>query len=285
MYISNLIAIVSTLAGGFTTDMTTYLTFHFINSASSPINWMANSPYSLEFFSPRYRRIGIAFKDIPIQLYFFTVIAHFTRDWFSLHLAVGIFCCVALPFWFVLPESPRWLAGNGRLDEAEKVLLRIGEVNGRELSKEQKFEISEILADVDLSMDKEVLNPLNMFSRAYLRRTLILSLSWIMISIGFYSLTYSATALHGDIILNFLYATMADTPVFLCIFLLVDRVGRPKTMAISTFVLGASCIVLALIPKSYTNVVLIFYLLGPYFLTYKASMYAHVNRLILKNSF
>ena len=262
MYTSIVIAIVSTLAGGFSSDMTTYLVFHFIKSVSLPISWMANSPYSLEFFSPRYRRIAIAFKDIPTHFYFFTVIAHFTRDWSSLHIVSAIFCCVALPFWFILPESPRWLAGNGRLDEAEKVLLRIGEVNGKELSKEQKFEVREILANVDRNMDKETLNPLNMFSRLYLKRTLILCLSWITVSLGFYSLTFNATSLHGDIILNFLYATMADTPVFLFVFFLVDRVGRPKTLAVATFVLGASCIVLALIPKTYTNIVLTFYLLG-----------------------
>jgi len=33
-------------------------------------------------------------------------------------------------FWFFLPESPRWLIGQGRFDEAKKVLAMACRMNG-----------------------------------------------------------------------------------------------------------------------------------------------------------
>ena len=36
--------------------------------------------------------------------------------------------------WPFVPESPRWLAQNGKKEEALKLLLKIADTNGRKLS-------------------------------------------------------------------------------------------------------------------------------------------------------
>jgi hypothetical protein len=50
-------------------------------------------------------------------------VLYFCRHWTDLHLCVGILCCIGLPTWFFIPESPRWLAGNKKKEEAEEVFL------------------------------------------------------------------------------------------------------------------------------------------------------------------
>ena len=48
------------------------------------------------------------------------------------------------------------------------------------------------------------LNPLDMFRREHIIKTMILLLCWNTTVISFYALTLNSTKLHGDSVLNFL---------------------------------------------------------------------------------
>ena len=48
--------------------------------------------------------------------------------------------------------------------------------------------------------------------------------------------------LAGDPILNFVLATVADSPVCLFLFLTLDRIGRRFTICLTHVTLGLSCI-------------------------------------------
>lgn len=64
--------------------------------------------------------------DFPIALYIFCAILYFTRDWQTLHFAVGTACAFGLPLLvFVIPESPRWLVMHNKKDEAIKIFLQV----------------------------------------------------------------------------------------------------------------------------------------------------------------
>ena len=47
----------------------------------------------------------------------------------------------------IIPDSVRWLSLNGRHLEAEKILLKMAEQNGRVVTPEQKEVISKVLKD------------------------------------------------------------------------------------------------------------------------------------------
>ena len=55
--------------------------------------------------------------------YLMLLIVHLNRNWQNLHICMGLICLLGLPVWFFVPESPRWLAGNNKKEEAEKVFL------------------------------------------------------------------------------------------------------------------------------------------------------------------
>ncbi|CAA9996793.1 unnamed protein product, partial [Nesidiocoris tenuis] len=61
------------------------------------------------------------------------VIAYLVRDWRQLALATSVPFLTFFLYWWVLPESPRWLLARGRFDEAEKILKTMARVNGRSL--------------------------------------------------------------------------------------------------------------------------------------------------------
>ena len=140
-------------------------------------------------------------------------------------------------------------------------MLEIAKTNKRELNKDQRKEISDILAKVEMETEPN-LNPLDMFKQGYLIKTLILIFSWVTVCVGYYALSLSATKLAGDIVLNYLYGVIADTPVFLLIYFVIDGIGRRFTLAAAQLALGLGCTILAFIPKDQEVLILILYLIG-----------------------
>ena len=57
------------------------------------------------------------------------LLAYYVPEWSWLHLTISLPILLFLPVTCILPESPRWLLAQGRLDEAEDVLDRALEIN------------------------------------------------------------------------------------------------------------------------------------------------------------
>ena len=47
------------------------------------------------------------------------------RDYVWMHVWSAVVASVAVPAWFFVPESPRWLACNKRVVEAEDIIMVI----------------------------------------------------------------------------------------------------------------------------------------------------------------
>ena len=63
------------------------------------------------------------------------------RTWTGIHIWVGVVTGLILPMYFLIPESVRWLAQNGKQDEAMDALLRIAKINGKSLSTDDKTKV------------------------------------------------------------------------------------------------------------------------------------------------
>ncbi|XP_053637548.1 steroid transmembrane transporter SLC22A24 isoform X3 [Cherax quadricarinatus] len=64
-------------------------------------------------------------------------IAFFIRTWRYLELAIGLSSFILVTYYWILPESPRWLASQGRVDEALKILKNIARTNGKKLASDE----------------------------------------------------------------------------------------------------------------------------------------------------
>ena len=91
---------------------------HFIMMSCLPVMWVNGSVYSNEMFDPKWRIMNIAFNLIPIISYAFGLIVYLNRTWTGIHVSCGVISAITLLVWFMVPESPRWLAQNGHENEA-----------------------------------------------------------------------------------------------------------------------------------------------------------------------
>ena len=76
------------------------------------------------------------------------LLAFALRHWQHQHIALGAFGVLTFLVCLILPESPRWLAQVGRVEEANELMLKIADVNKRPLSVEDRNMISTFLRQV-----------------------------------------------------------------------------------------------------------------------------------------
>ena len=125
------------------------------------------------------------------------------------------------------------------------------------------------------------LYPWHMFTGGKATKTLILIFAWITSCISFYALSLNSADLKGNIFESFFYArSSAWGTIFVYLTLLTMgnyiqnwNWGRTKSLILSHFVLGCSCIILAYIPKKNEKAVLGVYMIG--------SIFASVSKYIM----
>ena len=100
-----------------------------------PIIWVNYYAYIMELFTPRLRYIFPVIFSMPFDFYILLMIAYLNRTWTGIHNWVGITLALLLPLYWVLPESPRWLAQNQREEEAIEVFLNMAKLNQQKLNE------------------------------------------------------------------------------------------------------------------------------------------------------
>ena len=76
------------------------------------------------------------------------LLAFAVRHWQHQHLVLGAIGVLTFLVCLALPESPRWLAQVGRVEEAHELMVKIARVNKKQLSVEDSELISTFLRQV-----------------------------------------------------------------------------------------------------------------------------------------
>merc|ERR1712241_406954 len=269
---AHLVMIPVVMFAGYAPNYETYATLRFVSATCLPIMWISGHVLTLELFGKEFRKSIAMVKDFfaPMSELVLVIIIYTTRHWTYIHLWAGVACLLPLPLYFIVTESPRWLATNGKIKEAEEILTNIGIRNGKEITENQKIVIRKTLMNIQKEANgeegKEDLNPLDMMRPTHYRKTLILLLNWVTIVVGVYTLSLNATKLSGDLFLNYSLAVLAGSlPGTFALLLTLRFFGRRFNLFYTQFILGICCVVLAFLPKSYNTALVVFYLIGKCF--------------------
>ncbi|MDO8955152.1 MAG: MFS transporter [Gammaproteobacteria bacterium] len=176
-------------------------------------------------------------------------------------LGVAVFpAIIILLFRLTLPESPRWLIHKGRHEEASLVASKM---TGKTINIEA-VQVSNKSSFMDL------------FSRRYIKRTVLTSLSWFLMDIAFYGVGFftmiilatMAFTTQGNFMARATTATHggAFVDIFLVVgiiiaILLIDKWGRVKLQALGFFGMAIGLFILAassLVPDSTFHLTLVF---------------------------
>ncbi|XP_037673593.1 solute carrier family 22 member 3-like [Choloepus didactylus] len=120
----------------FAPNFPVFVIFSFLQGVFGKGTWMTCYVIVTEIVGSKQRRI----VGIVIQM-FFTLgiiilpgIAYFIPNWQGIQLAITLPNFLFLLYYWVVPESPRWLITRKRGDKALNILRSIAKCNGRYLS-------------------------------------------------------------------------------------------------------------------------------------------------------
>lgn len=217
----------------------------------------------------------------PLGLIVMSGIAYLIRNWRILQLV--LFCPLVLLlgiFYWILPESARWLLTQGKKEQAIKEIQRAAKVNKRNIS-------DELLNKLDGECSSKGGKILDIFAIPYLRkRVAIMSLVWFGTSLMYYGLSLNVGNFGLDIYLTQFIFGMVELPARLGCLPLIQYFGRRVCQASFLLFGGAACLGILAVPRDLPVVITVIAVLGKFAATacfslvyiYTAEIYPTVLR-------
>ncbi|KAI4893739.1 hypothetical protein NFI96_026668 [Prochilodus magdalenae] len=221
-----------------------------------------------EILSPATRvvfcSLGV-FMGSGIGQLFLPLAAYFIRSWRWLVLTNALTGILYIPLWWFIPESPRWLLSQGRIDEAEAILKQAAHKN--------KVSVPEVIfapAEIEEAVAKtkkkysifDILRSCNTVTMC-----IICSLLWMVITMSYYGLILNTSNLHGDPFLNYFISSVVELPAYVIAWLLLKYLSRRFCQS-STLLLGGVIILFVqLVPKDLPELAIFLEMVGKFSIT------------------
>lgn len=217
----------------------------------------------MEYVDPSKRVMGTSIINsfYTIGLASLGGVAYATREWRMLLWVIYAPCIIFVSYFWILPESTRWLVTMGKLKKARRNILQAGRWNKTEFSEsaqrmlqhgeEEFMELHPKVLVVEepnskLETDRGSSYPLLQAIRNHviLRRVLILSFCWATNTFVYYGLSIYSVSFGGDKYINYVSSSLIELPSVLICYLLVDTkiFGRKRALMGTLFVSGVACI-------------------------------------------
>jgi len=183
------------------------------------------------------------------------------RDWRWLNGVAGLLNLLLIPSIWLVPESPRWLAVQGRFEEAAEILKKAAKLNNTKLMEDER--LYQIMQDIQKdsaksnveSNDKNqisiIISELGLLvsTGGLLRRTLSLWGIFTVVSMVYYGLSLSGVKFSDDPYVFMALSGLVELPAYTLNAPLVAKFGRRLPSAGCFFVCAAALAILPLLSK------------------------------------
>lgn len=186
-----------------------------------------------------------------LGLILLSLVTYLLRDWRSLALATSLPFFFYYFYWFVLPESPRWLLMREKLEEANKVLKTIARINGKELPEEYTIKLQrQVIQQKEKGMSQAKSVSVFALCRTPNMRlkTCLITLNWCASEMVYVGLSYYGPAIGDNQYMSFFLSSAVEIPSYVVCWVLMDRIGRRWPLCLSMVISGIFCMVTVLLP-------------------------------------
>ncbi|XP_014670267.1 PREDICTED: organic cation transporter protein-like, partial [Priapulus caudatus] len=248
LFVALVLMVASGVGSPFTTNIYAYTAVRFLVGMGCSMFAVAFI-LGVEMCGPSKRLLAGMLGMYWFALSYLTLagVAYFFRDWKQLSLIISCPAAIFFGFWWLIPESVRWLISQGRMEEAEAIVRKVAVVNRVRLP-DSLFDSLEEETERDHMKHKDTI--LDLFrSRVILLRTIALGYVWFVNSLVYYGLSLNTNGLGGDPYVDFILIGAVEIPSYTFCLLTLDRLGRRPVLCLIMLLGGAACILVGFIPE------------------------------------
>lgn len=212
------------------------------------------------------------------------LVAWMTKDWVYLQIIVSAPAILFLFYYWMIPESVRWLLANEKNRKAKAVIYKVAEVNKVVLSDHVKDSFKEDSLLTGKNEDEVKFLPIlkdMLKSKKIIFRFLIVYYIWCVMAFVFYGLSVNATSISGDKYINFALVSLIEIPGYTLAWICIKKVGRRLSLIGSLLLSGLTCTVSIFVPPDLKWASLVLFLFGKLGITSAFGVsYVHTAELL-----
>ncbi|CAJ0936143.1 unnamed protein product, partial [Mesorhabditis belari] len=171
----------------------------------------------MELVGPSYRKLAGVISGIFYALgqVILGGAAYYITDFQWLHVVISAPGVIFLTYWWLVPESARWLVSLQRWDEADKVLQKAAKMNGVTLPDKWWEQLDQDQGAKKDGTTKKYSTMDLIATPKMRRRTLAVFFLWPV------AIFY----------VSFIMGALIEMPALVIVYLLIDRIGRRPVLA------------------------------------------------------
>nr|XP_022903983.1 organic cation transporter protein-like [Onthophagus taurus] len=208
------------------------------------------------------------------------------QDWVPLQLTASGPCLVFLCYYWLIPESVRWLLAKNRKLKAKEIVIEAAKFNQVDLSEMimMSFETDQINPDVAPPQKVEK-SPWIMIkyifkSKKLVVRFIIIIIVWTVNAFVYYGLSINSVNISGNKYLNFSLVCLIEIPGYTLSWISMSKFGRKPTLVISFLLCGLTCAA-NIIPSGITWIEVTLFLIGKLSITSSFGVvYCHTAEML-----
>lgn len=206
----------------------------------------------MELIGEKWRELVSIIYHVPFNVGYATLplFAYFLRDWHYFQFAVSIASVVLLSYYWLVPESPRWLFTIGRVNEAAYVLEKAATVN-----KLPTQSIRDHLIDHSKRQQANAVSQARGTISDLLRtpnmrkKTICICFNWFAVGLSYFGVALYIGQSAGDIFMNVSLSAVTSIPGSLLPIFTMRVIGRRNSLIVSSMGAGICMILVAVFPK------------------------------------
>ncbi|XP_045769462.1 organic cation transporter protein-like [Maniola jurtina] len=252
----------------FSVSYAMYLSLQIVQTTLGSGVYSAAFVIASELVGPKYRVItGVTCSAMfALGEALLGSIAWLISPWRYVVMATAVPCVLFVSYYWLITESLRWLLSKKKYAEAKNVLHTIARVNKTQISDksiEALFNPPQPMITTTSAKKLGLVRTI-IHSPTLLRRVCTTPFWWMTMTFVYYGLSINSTTLSDTMHMNYILTALISIPGFYTAAFFLDKIGRKATVTSAYFISAACNISFVFIPKEFTILCLIIYLLGKF---------------------